>query len=173
MTHSTLLQELIDYNYWARDRQLHACGALSEEQFLRPLGASFSSVRDTLVHLVAVEWIWLERWRGRSPRALMKAEEFPTLAAVSERWTGVETEMRAFLAGLDQAALEAPLTYVNLKGQTFTYLLWRVMFHVFNHQSYHRGQITTQLRLLGVEPPPVDFLVAHDMGFRQPSVTGA
>ena len=79
------LRELIDYNYWARDRQLQACASLSEDQFLRPLGGSFPAVRDTLAHLLAVEWIWLERWRGRSPRSLMAAEEFPTLAAITER----------------------------------------------------------------------------------------
>jgi len=38
--------------------------------------------------------------------------------------------------------------------------------HLLNHQSYHRGQITTLLRQLGIQPPEVDFLVAHDMGLR-------
>jgi uncharacterized damage-inducible protein DinB len=163
---SKALRELIDYNYWARDRQLQACAALSQEQFLRPLGASFPSVRDSLAHLVAVEWIWLERWRGRSPQSLLSAEKFPTLAAISERWSVVERELRAFLDGLSDEALERPFTYVNLKGETWTYVLWRAVFHVLNHQSYHRGQVTTQLRQLGVQPPQVDFLLAHDMGFR-------
>ncbi|HEY1204384.1 MAG: DinB family protein [Bryobacteraceae bacterium] len=158
MTLRTALGELLDYNYWARDRQLQACAALSQEQFL--------SVRDTLAHLVAVEWIWLERWRGRSPQALLAAEELPTLAAISERWSAVERELRAFLGGLSDEALEHPFTYVNSKGETWTYLLWLAVFHVLNHQSYHRGQVTMQLRLLGFEPPQVDFLVAHDMGFR-------
>jgi uncharacterized damage-inducible protein DinB len=160
------LQELIDHNYWARDRQLRACAALTEEQFLRPLGSSFSSVRDTLAHLAEVEWLWLERWRGRSPRAMPAAREFPSLAAVSERWHTVEGELRAYLGGLDGSALERPFTYVNLKGETWTYVLWRAVFHLLNHQSYHRGQVTAQLRMLGVAPPQVDFLLAHDMGFR-------
>ena len=55
------LTELFAHHYWARDRQLLACAALTSEQFLRPLGNSFPSVRDTLVHLLAVEWLWLER----------------------------------------------------------------------------------------------------------------
>jgi uncharacterized damage-inducible protein DinB len=61
------INELFNYNYWARDCQLQACAALTEEQFLRSLGSSFASVRDTLVHMVGAEWVWLERWRGRSP----------------------------------------------------------------------------------------------------------
>jgi hypothetical protein len=44
--------------------QLQACAGLTEEQFLRPLGNSFPSLRDTPAHLLAVEWLWLERWRG-------------------------------------------------------------------------------------------------------------
>jgi uncharacterized damage-inducible protein DinB len=166
MLFSTALRELIDHNYWARDRQLQICAALSEEQFLRPLGASFASVRDSLAHLVAVEWLWLERWRGRSPRSMPAAEEFPTLAAISERWSVVEREMREYLGGLSEEALGLPFTYVNAKGETWTYLLWRAVLHVMNHQSYHRGQVAVQLRLLGAQPPPVDFLMAHDMGFR-------
>jgi uncharacterized damage-inducible protein DinB len=159
VTARTVLGELIDHNYWARDRQLQACAALSQEEFLR--------VRDTLAHLLAVEWIWLERWRGRSPRSLMAAEEFPTLAALTERWSAVEAELRAFVDGLGDEDLERPFTYVNARGETWTYPLYRALFHVLSHQSYHRGQVTTQLRLLGVKPPSVDFLMAYDMDFRR------
>src|SRR2546428_8695929 len=81
----TVLGELFDYNYWARDRQLEACATLTPEQFLRPLGNSFSSLRDTLAHLVGAEWIWLERWLGHTPRS-MPAWELTTTAAVERRW---------------------------------------------------------------------------------------
>lgn len=160
------LRELVDHNYWARDRQLQACATLAQEEFLQPLGASFSSVRGSLAHLVGVEWLWLERWRGRSPRALPAPEDFPTLAAISERWKVVEHDLRKYLAGLNEEALALPLTYINTQGQSWTYPLWRMMIHVLNHQSYHRGQVTLLLRRLGLHPPAVDFLMAHDMGFR-------
>jgi uncharacterized damage-inducible protein DinB len=163
----SVLRELIDYNYWARDRQLQACAALSEEQFLRPLGGSFPTVRDTLAHLLAVEWLWLERWRGRSQPSLVAAEEFPTLAAITQRWSAVEGELRAFADALGDEEMERPFTYVNFKGETWTYPLRPALLHVLNHQSYHRGQVTTQLRLLGVAPPSVDFLMAYDMGSRR------
>jgi uncharacterized damage-inducible protein DinB len=162
----TTLNELFDYNYWARDRQLQACAGLTGEQFLRPLGNSFPSLRDTLTHLLAVEWMWLERWRGQSPRTLLAPEEFPTLAALSQRWQTVEREMREHVAGLSEEALECSATYVNTRGKTWTYPLWRMMLHLLNHQSYHRGQVTALLRQLGEQPPAVDFLNAHDMGFR-------
>jgi uncharacterized damage-inducible protein DinB len=160
------LNELFDYNYWARDRQLQSCAGLTEEQFLRPLGNSFPSLRDTLTHLVAVEWLWLERWRGQAPRTLLAPAEFPTLAALSQRWQMVERAMREYLAGLSEEALECPLTCIGTRGQAWTYPLWRMITHLLHHQSYHRGQVTALLRQLGVQPPKVDFLDAHGMGFR-------
>ena len=165
------LCELYEYNYWARDRQLQACGALTQEQFLRPMGSSFSSVRDTLVHLLGGEWVWLERWRGRSP-TMRAAEEFapekfPRLSTVQDRWREVETGVREYLAGLKEEALARPVTYTNLKGETWTYPLWRMLLHLVNHQTYHRGQVTTLLRQLGVQPVQIDYLVAHDLHFQR------
>lgn len=155
----TLVREGIGYNYWARDRQLEACPALSAEDFTRPLGGSFPSLRETFAHMVAVERIWLERWCGRSPKALVPSSEFSTLAIITERWQAVEREVREFVNGLDEETLMRPLICTSTRGEQWTYPLWQLVFHFLNHQSYHRGQVTTQLRMLGVEPPRIDYLV--------------
>ncbi len=164
MISTETFEDLFRYHYWARDRQLEVCASLTEDQFLRPLGGSFASLRDTLAHLVAVEWLWLERWRGRSPRSMPPAAEFPTLEAISRRWRQVETEIRQLLSGLDSTSLAAPLAYINSRGETWTYPLWEMLYHLLNHQSYHRGQVSTLLRLLGAQPAAVDFLNARDEG---------
>jgi uncharacterized damage-inducible protein DinB len=110
--------------------------------------------------------LWLERWRGRSPQTLLAPEEFPTLAALSQRWETVEREMREYVAGLSEEALQCPVTCRSTRGQTWTFTLWLMMLHLLHHQSYHRGQVTTLLRQLGIQPLKVDFLDAHEMGFR-------
>jgi uncharacterized damage-inducible protein DinB len=160
------LRELYDYNYWARDRQLKACAALNEEQFLRPMGNSFSSVRDVLAHMIFAEWAWLERWLGRSPttadREQVAPERFPTLASVRDRWGELERKLRSYLFELDERALNQPLIYTNWRGEICTYPLGQTIFHVVNHQTYHRGQITTLLRQLGAEAPAIDYLVMQD-----------
>lgn len=162
------LRNLIDYNYWARDRQLAACSTLTAEQLLRPLGSSFASVRDTLAHLVAAEWVWLERWRGHSPSPdeakQFAPETFPTLAAIEGRWRAVERGVRDYVVTLEEPALAQPLTYLNLKGERFSYARWQALFHLVNHQTYHRGQITTLLRQLGAAAPQIDYLAALDRG---------
>jgi uncharacterized damage-inducible protein DinB len=161
------LRELYGFNYWARDRQLEACAGLSSEQLLRPMGNSFSSVRDTLAHLLVVEWIWLERWMGRSPtmegRAAFGPEKFPTVEEIRSAWTPIENRMLDFLQGCSDEGLSQPLSYTNFQGHARTYPLWRQLFHLVNHQTYHRGQITTLLRQQGAPAVQTDYLLALDL----------
>ena len=71
------IRTLFAYDAWANGRTLDACAALTPEQFTRDLGSSFRSVRDTLAHILGAQWIWLERFHGRSPTALPKPEQLP------------------------------------------------------------------------------------------------
>jgi uncharacterized damage-inducible protein DinB len=84
------------------------------------------------------------------------------VGTISERWKGVESDVRAYLRGLTPEALTRPLSYVNLQGESWTYPLWQALLHLVNHQTYHRGQVTMLLRQLGVAPAAVDFLVYID-----------
>ena len=156
------LRELYDYNFWARDQQLAVCESLSEEQLSRPLAASFGSLFDTLKHLLGSEWVWMERFDGWSARSVPWYEETQSLASLRARWALVEADLRRFLQSLTAEALAAPLTYVNFKGETWTYPLWQALVHLANHGTYHRGQVTMALRQLGATPPTIDYLVYCD-----------
>jgi uncharacterized damage-inducible protein DinB len=81
---------------------------------------------------------------------------------LNTRWLELKAEQGAFVEAVTSERLHAVLTYVNLQGQTWRYALWRQMYHVVNHSTYHRGQLTTMLRQLGTVPVPTDFLVFHD-----------
>ena len=153
---------LYDYNRWAGRRTLTVAGTLASDDFLRPMGNSFSSVRDTLVHILGAEWIWLERWQGRSPKALLTPAAFPTVQSLKLRWETVERDQMQFIEALTPPCLGQELTYMNQKGQRCSYPLWQQLVHVVNHSSYHRGQVTTLLRQLGAEAVSTDFLVYFD-----------
>ena len=99
-------RDLYDYNYWARDRQLEACANLSEVQLLHPVGNSNSSLRDTLAHLLAAEWVWHEHFRGRSPRAILSSlQGLRSVSAIREPWGSVEADIRSYLSTLNSEAL--------------------------------------------------------------------
>jgi len=156
------IRELYEYNRWANARSLEAASTVPREAFTREVGGSFASLRGTLAHVYGAEWIWLERWRGTSPRHLPFALDFPDVETIRSRWHDVEREQKKFVDGLDGARLAEVISYVNLKGETFAYPLGRMLQHVVNHSTYHRGQVATILRQLGATPLSTDLLLYDD-----------
>jgi uncharacterized damage-inducible protein DinB len=159
----TDIQVLYDYNRWANAQVLEAVSRLTAEQLTKDLGNSFPSVRDTLTHIMSAEWIWLRRWKGTSPKAMLNPADYPNLDALRTKWAEIEREQMEFVRGVTDESLRTVITYVNTKGETWRYPLWQMMQHLVNHSSYHRGQITTLLRQLGAEPTHTDFLLFFDM----------
>jgi len=138
-----------------------AC-TLASDDFIRQVGNSPSSVRGTLAHILSGEWIWLERWQGRSPKTLLHPETFHTVQSLESQGERVDRELAHFVEALTPQRLDEELAYLNQKGQRYSYPLWQQMLHVVNHSSYHRGQITISLRQLGAEAVSTDFLVYCD-----------
>jgi uncharacterized damage-inducible protein DinB len=155
------LQTLVDYHYWARDRVLAAIEPLTAEQFDRNLGSSFPSIRATIAHTYSAEWAWYERWQGRSPTQHLSIDQFPTAAAVRRSWADLEPKVRAFVNGLDDAAVNRVIEYRLLSGAPGAAPIWQMVQHVVNHASYHRGQITTMLRQIGAAPGQSMDLIAY------------
>lgn len=147
---------LYEYNRWANGRTLEAAEKLDPTAFLKDLKNSFSSVRDTLAHILGAEWIWLRRWLGESPTKLIVASDFPTVASLRERFQAVDKERGAFLASLSEARLQQPFDYRDLAGNALRLPFAQSLQHVANHGTYHRGQITTMLRQLGATPIGTD-----------------
>ena len=152
------IADLFAYGRWATGRTLDSAAALSPEELVRPIGGSFGSVQGTFKHLWGADWVWLERFRGRSPSALPEAADLTTVEAIREGWEPVHVGQRAVVEALTPARLAEPLTYVNFAGQTCTYSVADALVHVANHATYHRGQIATLLRQLGKAPAPTDYL---------------
>jgi uncharacterized damage-inducible protein DinB len=150
---------LFDYTIWANHRALRAAALLGVEEFRRDLGSSHGGVRGTLTHMMSSEWIWLERWKGVSPTSLFDEAEFPDVIALRERWVAIEQHRAAWLRELRKSEATSRIRYRNTQGQEFEAPLWQLVQHVVNHSSYHRGQLTTLLRLLGSKPIPTDMVV--------------
>jgi uncharacterized damage-inducible protein DinB len=157
------IEYLYRYNRWANSRVLEDAAKLTPEQFVRDLQASHRSVRDTLAHILAAEWIWLERWNGVSPKALLDPADFPSVESVRTRLEKVESECADYIQGLTDQMLGETLTYTNTRNEEWTYTYGQMLQHVANHSSYHRGQVIAMLRQLGAEVRPVDLLVFVDV----------
>lgn len=152
------MRTLYDYNAWADRRAMEAASKLTTEQFVKPLGSSFGSVRDTLAHIYGAEFIWLERFQGNSPSGLPDVTQFADHASLHAAWTPLETRLLEFVRGLSQADIDRVMEYKTFKFGTYKNPLWQSMQHVVNHGTYHRGQVTTLLRQLGAEPILTDLM---------------
>jgi uncharacterized damage-inducible protein DinB len=149
---------LYDFNAWANHRTIDAVAALTPEQFTKPMGSSFSSVRDTLAHICGGEWVWLERFQGRSPSAMPDNSRFADLDSLREHWAPIGSQLVKFVRGLTQEDLNGVLEYKTMKFGVYKSPLWQSLQHVANHGTYHRGQITTMLRQQGAQPIPTDIM---------------
>jgi uncharacterized damage-inducible protein DinB len=150
---------LFDYTVWANHRLMRGAATLASEDFRRDLGASHGGVRGTLVHIMAAEWIWLERWKGVSPRRLFDEGEFPDLLAVRDRWAAIEEHRAAWLEALRPEAAAEPVRYHTTEGREFQAPLWHLVQHLANHSTYHRGQVSLLMRRVGGPTVSTDLLV--------------
>jgi len=154
------LRRLYTYNRWANLRCIEALSELEPDVLELDRSSSYASLLDTLVHGYGAERIWLDRWTGGKPDRLpTTADGLDSVAVVRTAWDVVWEQQRAFLDRLDDATVEAPLTYHNLSGREDTQVLADQMKHVVNHASYHRGQLATMLRQCGRVPPSTDYIL--------------
>ena len=160
------IQLLYQYDRWANHRVLQAISTLDNEQFTRDLGGSFRSVRDTFVHILGGEWIWLTYWKAPSHSldillelrkrrdAMFSPNEFPDSIAVQAKWFEVEKVQLEFVDGVSDESLKKMLSFRDTQLS-----LGHLMQHMANHSTYHRGQISLMLRQLRAEPMATDFHV--------------
>ncbi|HEV8587197.1 MAG TPA: DinB family protein [Methylomirabilota bacterium] len=158
-----VIGSLYRYNDWANRRILDTSAGLTSEQLRAGGGASFDSIRDTLVHIMGAQWLYLERWHGRFPRAMPAAADFPDLAAIRARWAVIERDTQAFVAGLDDAAVGRVVKYTNMQGEPWAYPLWQQLIHQVNHATQHRSEAAVMLTKLGHSPGSLDLLYFADV----------
>jgi uncharacterized damage-inducible protein DinB len=164
------IRTLYAYNVWANQRIRATAGPLTPEQFLAPRGPDGASMRDALVHTLSAQWIWLSRWKGDSPSAMLAAADFADRDAVAARWEAHDRELLAFVAGLDDARLARTVHYVNTRGKPFAFPLWQLMLHQANHATQHRSEVALWLSALGHSPGDLD-LIAY-LYTQQPPTIG-
>jgi uncharacterized damage-inducible protein DinB len=149
---------LYEFNDWANKRSLQAASALTIEQFTKPLGNSFSSIRDTFVHMYGAENIWLQRFKGSSPSAFPDGSQLTDIASLEAKWTPAAADLLHFVSALTQQDLDRVIEYKTMNFGVYSNPMWQSLQHVVNHGTYHRGQITTMLRQLGAKPLLTDLM---------------
>ena len=157
------IKHLFNYTEWANELAMEAAGKLPDESFRHDFGISHKSIFGTLLHMAGAEWIWLERWHGRSPAKAQAWSQWSTescadLFTLRKRWSNLIDQRTHYISELDDARLTEELHFKLLSGDPSSMRLSDQMQHVVNHATMHRGQVVGMIRQLGIEPPATDLL---------------
>ncbi len=165
-------QLFAQYNRWMNERLYAASAGLDEDELLRDRGAFFGSVLGTLNHIMVGDILWLKRF-AVSPQG------FPSLANVSAlpnppsldtmlhpslkplhyARSKLDTAIIEFCDEISPDGLAETLHYKNFAGESYADPLGVLLQHLFNHQTHHRGQVTTLLSQSGIDVGATDLMV--------------
>ena len=153
------LPTLFAYNRWADSTLLDVVRRLSVEDYTREPAPGWSSVRATVVHAADALNIWASRLAGQAPAARRAEADAPTFADAERLLKAGHDAFDRILAATTADQFAASWSYRDFQGVTHQLPLWAVFRHVVNHATYHRGQVASKLKRLGVEPPSSDLIV--------------
>ena len=168
---------MVRYNALFNEQLYDACEQLDEDERKRDCGAFFGSVHRTLDHLIVADQIWLKRLRkcgldngfdcqALSSQTLDLPEGHALDAPLYEEWSTLRDKRRqlddaigTWLAQMPPQFPDFMMRYSNTKGVQRQHPAWQALSHFFNHQTHHRGQVTTLLMQAGVDPGVTDLLL--------------
>jgi uncharacterized damage-inducible protein DinB len=152
-----LLVAHTSYSAWATRQVLDACDLITPEQIDVSLGASHSSILRTFRHIHDGERVWLQRLiEGSSKHLPPGPAPEHSFEFLVQSWPELWRGYRDWLESASDGDLTEELTTVLPDGANFHVPRWQIVLHAVNHTTFHRGQIVSMLRTLGVEPPNTD-----------------
>lgn len=158
---------LAQYNRWMNERLYDACETLSDEERKRERGAFFGSIHHTLGHLVLADQVWLRRFAqcgnengirftSLGAEVLDMPQAYTLDMVLYEDWAGLKAKRQQLDGAIEQWAADMPeaypamtMRYANSKGVQREHGVWKALTHFFNHQTHHRGQVTTLVTQAG------------------------
>jgi len=163
---------LARYNTWMNARLYALCATLPDEVRKEDRGAFFRSVHGTLNHLLLTDRAWLGRFTRDAALAQSRdgngnpiaytgkldQEVYADFALLRRERATTDAAIEAWAAGLTAEHLAAPFSYRSSAGQRYDHPLWWAVIHFFNHQTHHRGQLTTLLTQLGHDSGVTDLV---------------
>lgn len=155
----TLLTDYTRYNLWANKHLSEVMLKLSDEQLDKEITSSFSSIRKTIYHIWGAEDIWKKRLSHEPFEKWAGSDNNFSLEEVIHQWNETSQWFIEFVETSSEDFLKTKLTYKNLAGTEYTNQVSDVIQHVLNHGTFHRGQLITMLRQVGItQLPATDYI---------------
>jgi len=155
-----LLLQYAGYNVWANKLVIDRLFKLGDDLLDKEITSSFSSLRATVYHSWSAEYIWLQRLLLADNPVWMASEFKGSFLKACKEWESASDGLLQFTnRQYDDRALQHVVQYYDRAKAAHKTPVYQVLQHVFNHSTYHRGQLITMLRQAGeVNLPATDFI---------------
>jgi uncharacterized damage-inducible protein DinB len=141
--------ELAEFNVWANDIVLSWLNSINDEQWGKYVKSSFNSIGETVLHIVSAESVWLERLNKVESPVWLQSTFKGTKDETTALWKNTSAGLKKFIDGFHESTMMEKLVFKRLNGDRYEMPHYQVFAHVFNHSTYHRGQLVTMLRQVG------------------------
>ncbi len=159
------------YNRWQNESIYAAAAKLPDGTRKRNMGAYFKSIHGTLNHLLVADWLWLSRMTGE-PNAVISLDQelYTDFDELARARVTADDRIDRFVASLTPVRLAEFIAYRRLSGNRAEIVqpLSLALMQLFNHQTHHRGQVSTLLMQCGIDPGVTD-LPAMPADFASPA----
>jgi uncharacterized damage-inducible protein DinB len=142
------VNELAEYNCWANTQICTWLQAISETQWNKTVVSSFNNIAETCLHMASAEHAWTLRIESK-PQEWLAANFKSNKEVFINLWSNISTQLKKVVTQFDESKLNDILYFTRLNGDKNSLAFYKVFAHVFNHSTYHRGQIITMLRQVG------------------------
>ena len=156
----SVCQSHLEFMKWADDTLLGALSQTPPDHVHLDRGSSFKSLFDTLNHVYLAELVWLRRVQGQPGAKIDELPKPADLDALADVWPTLHKAWLDWAGSLSADGWTQPLTIRGKLGE-LALPHWKLVFHLVNHGSYHRGQLATMLRQAGIKPLPTDLMMFY------------
>lgn len=153
MSEHKRFQLLAKYNQWMNIKLYDVCSRLSEEELRLDRKAFFDSIYMTINHIMYGDLAFLSRFTGNPVQVPELGQELASsFTALRVEREALDIRIIDWVSALDPIWLDEEQTYQSkVDGKIRTVPRWALVTHMFNHQTHHRGQVTTLLSQMGLD----------------------
>lgn len=150
-------QLMAQYNQWMNKNLYAVCADIPDTERKKNMGAFFKSIHGTLNHILVGDLNWMARFLGEQSSHRLDEEIYSDFDELHVARGEMDKKILNWAENLDPSWLQSDFEFVsridNAKRVTPA---WILVTHLFNHQTHHRGQLTTLIKQLGYEPGVTD-----------------
>lgn len=154
------VRRMARYNRWMNETLYACCAQLTDAQRKEDMGAFFKSLHGTLNHLLLADRVWMGRFTGTPFAVRSLAQElYADFDALRAERARTDEDIVRWVGALREADLDAELAYTSIVSPAPRRIgMDLAVTHFFNHQTHHRGQLTTLLMQRGIDPGVTDLM---------------